>query len=257
MWGKRRLLMVEQLTDLRPDLIAMQEVSLKGNSSNAHWLAQELNQRKTDDEALYNLYLCPRTGNKENAEGIAILSRFQVKRHEILDLLTQNRVAQLVEFRIEGQLLMMVNGKFFWNPGEAPERKAQIELLLDWLDAQPAEIPVIVAGDFNGDPKTVSIELMREYFDSAHRAVHGEEPEFTCPTPLPVSKRVQLRNMVRWGLGKRPKPDLTWRKTLDYIFVDPRLHTLDCKLVLDKPADNNESLYPSDHFGIYALIKVN
>ena len=98
---------------------------------------------------------------------------------------------------------------------------------------------------------------MRQYFDSAHRAVHGDEPEYTCPTPLPVSKRVQLRNMLAWRLGKRPKPDPTWRGTLDYIFVDPRLHTLDCKLVLDKPAENHENLYPSDHFGIYALIKVN
>lgn len=257
MWGKRRHLIVDQLTDLWPDLIAMQEVSLKGNTSNAHWLAQELNQRKTDNEDLYNLYLCPRTGSKERVEALAILSRLPVKRHEILDLLTQNRVAQLVELRIEGQTLMLVNGKFFWHPGESPERKAQIELLLDWLDTQPAQIPIVVAGDFNGNPKTPSIEFMRQYFDSAHRAVHSDEPEFTCPTPLPVSKRVQLRSMLKWRLGKRPKPDPTWRGTLDYIFVDPRLHTLECKLVLDKPDENNESLYPSDHFGIYALIKVN
>ena len=113
MWGKRCHLIVDQLADLRPDLIAMQEVSSKGNSSNAHWLAQELNQRKTDDDDLYNLYLCPRTGSKGSTEGVAILSRLPVKRHEILDLLTQNRVAQLVEVRIEGQPLMLVNGKFY------------------------------------------------------------------------------------------------------------------------------------------------
>ena len=56
-WGKRRILMVDQLAAINPDLIAVQEVSLKGNSSNAHWLAQELNSRKDEDDDLYNLYL--------------------------------------------------------------------------------------------------------------------------------------------------------------------------------------------------------
>jgi len=257
LWAKRRHLLVDQLADLNPDLIALQEVSLKGNSSNAQWLAQELNQRKDENENLYNLYLCPKTGNKGHVEGIAILCRFPVKRHEILDLLTQNRVAQLVEFRINSDTLILVNGHFLWNPGESRERVNQIELLLDWLDTQPAEVPVIVTGDFNSLPGTASIELMREYFDSAYRAVHGQEPEYTCPTPLPGSKRSQLRSLIGWALGKRPKPDSNWRGTLDYIFVDPRLHTEDCQRVLDIPAEDEPTLFPSDHYGINAIIKVN
>jgi endonuclease/exonuclease/phosphatase family metal-dependent hydrolase len=256
-WKKRRTLLVDQLAELNPDLIALQEVSLKGSSSNAHWLAQELNQRKGEDEDLYNLYLSPKTGNKERVEGIAILSRFPVKRHEILDLLTQNRVAQLVEFRIDGEILIFVNGHLFWQPGESQERNVQVELLLDWLDTQPADVPVIVAGDFNGLPGTTATELMREYFDSAYQAIHGAEPEYTCPTPLPNSTRFKLQSLIGWRLGKRPKPDPDWKGTLDYIFVDPRLHTEDCQLVLDRPAENNANLYPSDHFGIFAIIKVN
>lgn len=256
-WKKRRTLLVDQLAELNPDLIAIQEVSLKGSSSNAHWLAQELNDRKDEDEDLYNLYLSPKTGNKKPVEGIAILSHFPVKRHEILDLLTQNRVAQLVEFRIDGEILIFVNGHLFWQPGESQERNVQVELLLDWLDTQPANVPVIVAGDFNGLPGTPAIELMREYFDSAYQAIHGDEPEYTCPTPLPSSTRVKLRSLISWRFGKRPKPDPDWKGTLDYIFVDPRLHTEDCKLVLDRPAEYNANIFPSDHFGIYAIIKVN
>jgi endonuclease/exonuclease/phosphatase family metal-dependent hydrolase len=249
--------MVDQLAALNPDLIAVQEVSLKGNSSNAHWLAQELNSRKDEDDDLYNLYLAPKTGSQERVEGIAILSRFPVKRHEILDLLTQNRVAQLIEFRINGEILILVNGHFFWQHGESGERSTQVEILLDWLDTQPADVPVIVAGDFNGLPGSTAIEMMREYFDSAFRAIHGDEPEYTCPTPLPKSTRVKFRNMIDSRFGKRPKDDPDWKGTLDYIFVDPRLHTEDCQLVLDQPADNDPTLFPSDHFGIYALIKVN
>ena len=251
-WNRRRQLIVDQLTELNPDLIALQEVAMKGKSSNAHWLADELNRHKDEDENLYNVYLCPKTGAKKDEEGIAILCRLQVKRHEILDLLTQNRVAQLVEFRIDDEIVLLVNGHFFWGPDDAGERNAQIELLLDWLDTQPADVPVVVVGDFNGVPGSKAIQTMRQYFDSAHRAIHDEEPEYTCPTPLPSSPRVQLRALGGWLLGKRDKPDPDWRGTLDYIFVDPRLHTTECEVVLNQPDPTDENIYPSDHFGLYA-----
>jgi endonuclease/exonuclease/phosphatase family metal-dependent hydrolase len=257
LWGKRRHLLVDQLADLNPDIIALQEVSLKGSTNNAQWLTQELNTKIDEKEKKYDTFLCPKTGTKEHLEGIATLTRFPVKRHEILDLLTQNRVAQLLEMRLNGMGLMFVNGHFFWGPDDVTARKEQIELMLDWLDTQPAEMPVIVAGDFNGLPDSPPIELMRQYFDSAHRVVHGDEPEYTCPTPLPSSTRVKLRNLIGWGLGKRVKPDTNWKGTLDYIFVDPRLHTMDCYLALNQPSEKDLRIYPSDHFGIYASIQVN
>ncbi len=257
LWGKRRVLLVEQLTALNPDLIALQEVSLKGNASNAHWLVQELNQFKDEDEDVYNLYLSPKTGKEEHLEGIAILCRFPVKRHEILDLLSQNRVAQLIEFRINSDTLIFVNGHLYLQPGESQERVDQVELILDWLDTQPADVPVIVAGDFNGIPGSPAIELMRVYFDSAYRAIHGKEPEYTFPTPLLSSTRAKLRNFLGLSIGKRETIDPDLKATLDYIFVDPRLQTINCHLVLDVPLANDPNLYPSDHFGIYAVVRVN
>ena len=42
LWDVRGSLLVDQLAELNPDLIAMQEVSLKGEGSNAHWVAEQL-----------------------------------------------------------------------------------------------------------------------------------------------------------------------------------------------------------------------
>jgi len=259
LWNKRRPLLIEQITALDPDLIAMQEVSLKGDSSNAHWVAEQLNLGRdaNDKNPPYDVYLCPKTGIYENKEGIAILSRLPVKHHESLDLLTQSRVAQLVRFRVENCELLLVNGHFFWEPGVSEKRQEQIELLLDFLDTQPVDQPVIICGDFNGTPETPAIERMRQYFDSAHKIVHKQEPEYTCPTPLPHAPKVKLRQVATQILGMRPKTDPDWRGALDYIFVDPRLQTQECEVVFNIPADNNPEIYPSDHFGLFASILIN
>ncbi len=256
LWKARGPLLVEQLAELSPDLIAMQEVTLQGKRSNAHWVADELNRLNPAPEKIrpYEVFLCPKTGMYARKEGLAVLSRFPVRHHEQLDLLTQNRVAQIVRFRLAGSELLLVNAHFFWHPGESPERQAQVELLLDFLDTQPVELPVVICGDFNGTPGTPAIERMREYFDSAHNIVHKREPEYTAPSPLPQSPKYRLRNAVAWAMRKRPKPDPEWRGTLDYIFVDPRLHAEACEVVLNRPADDDPRIYPSDHFGLFAKI---
>jgi endonuclease/exonuclease/phosphatase family metal-dependent hydrolase len=258
LWEARSPLLVEQLAELDADLIAMQEVSLESDISNAHWVADQLNQRREEPEKVppYEVLLCPRTGVYAKKEGLAVLSRLPVKQHESLDLLSQTRVAQIVGFRLENTDLLLVNGHFFWEPGPSPKRQEQIELLLDFLDTQPVEQRVIVCGDFNGMPGTPAIERMRQYFDSAYNIVHKQEPEYTCPTPLPNAPRVKLRNVAGWVLGMRPKPNPEWRGTLDYIFVDPRLQTQDCQVVLNESPEDDSEIYPSDHFGLWASIKV-
>ena len=251
--------MLDQLAELNSDLIAMQEVRLKGDSSTAHWLCEKLNQRQKDSgkSVPYQVLLCQRTGVLKNQEGIAVLSRLPIKRNLSLDLLTQNRVAQVIGFRVDGSDLILVNGHFFWQPGVSDGRQRQIELLLDFLDTQPVDQPVVVCGDFNGVPGTPAIERMRQYFDSAYKFVNKHEPEYTCPTTLPQSKRVHIRNLIMWLLRMRPYPYANWQGTLDYIFVDPRLQTLDCKVVMNIPASENPQIYPSDHLGLWAEIKVN
>lgn len=248
LWHRRRGLLLQGLTDLNPDLIALQEVSLPEN--NAQWLAEQI--------GIEHVYLCPKTGKASTREALAILSRLPFDNQGMLDLKTQSRVAQYVQVRIAGQPVVIANGHFFWQPGDSPERQRQIERLLGWLDSFATHLPIIVCGDFNSLPESPSILKMRQAFVSAYAARHGREPEYTTPTPLPRSKWKLLQTLLRFIKYIRLKDvELDWQGTLDYIFVNELIHVRDCQLVLDQPAPENPRLYPSDHFGLMAVLDIN
>ena len=69
-WNQRRELLLDQLAELDSDLVALQEVSLSGNSSNAHWLAENLNLRVSVDQPQYQVYLSPRSGLSKKGESL-------------------------------------------------------------------------------------------------------------------------------------------------------------------------------------------
>lgn len=243
LWDKRRGLLVKGLAGQEPDLVALQEVSLPQN--NAAWLAKEL--------GIPYVYLTPKTGKAAHREGIAILSRFPFEKQETLDLRTQQRVAQYVQVRVGGQPLVFANAHFYWQPGEAAERLQQVELMLEWLGAIPGSPGMVVCGDFNATPNLPSYRRMRQEFVSAYAAVHGQEPEFTSPTPLPRSTLVTLGVLLRFFKNIRLKEiQRDWHGTLDYIFTNQGVQVQDCQVVLNQPAPDDPRLYPSDHFGLAA-----
>lgn len=248
LWHERRGLIVQGLKALNPDLVSLQEVSLPEN--NARWLADQI--------GLQHVYLCPKTGQASKREAIAILSRLPFYSQGMLDLETQNRVAQYVQVRVADHPVIIANGHFFWQPGDSPERQRQIARLLEWLHTLAMDMPVVVCGDFNSTPESPSIRRMRSEFDSAYAAEHGHEPEFTTPTPLPRSKWILLQTLLRFikyiRLGDFK---LGWQGTLDYIFVNALVQVKDCQLVLNQPAPENPRLYPSDHFGLMAVLDIN
>jgi endonuclease/exonuclease/phosphatase family metal-dependent hydrolase len=100
-------------------------------------------------------------------------------------------------------------------------------------------MPIVVGGDFNGTPESSAIARMRQHFTSAYAAHNGEEPRFTCPTPLAFDD---------WQ-----KP---WRGTLDYLFVNRYLRVLNCRLILFWPSRHNPYIYPSDHLGLVGALDV-
>jgi endonuclease/exonuclease/phosphatase family metal-dependent hydrolase len=69
-------------------------------------------------------------------------------------------------------------------------------------------------------------------------------------------------NNVRKGLSavgnmiayRQPEP---WRGTVDYIFADENFTVAECDVVLNQPAPNDPTLYPSDHVGLCATLSLD
>lgn len=247
-WPERQSLLVRGLADLAPDLVALQEVTDPLGRGTAHLLAEELGG--------YSAHVCPKAGLGRRREGIALLSRLSVEKHETLDLRGQQRTAQFVRVRVGGRPLVVANAHLYWPPGAHAARLRQVERLLAWLEASEPGAAAVVCGDFNATPGSRAIARMGRSFTSAHEAAHGREPEFTCPMPLVGGGRVRgavTRGSLRLFTNR---PGSTWRGTLDYIFVSPGVQVRECRIFLDRPAPDDPSLYASDHLGLAATLEV-
>ena len=254
-WDERKRLIVEGFKHHKPDLIALQEVSVP--AKNAEWLAEQLSTTELDD---YSLHITPKTGSKKHSlEGIAILSRLPVEEMHWQDLGTQSRVAQLVRVRVNDKPLLFVNGHFFWHPTDHDHRLQQVQLLKKWIRTHLAQTPeagVIVCGDFNGTPESRAITTMRQDFQSAYAVAHGREPYWTCPTPVQWSTepwREAVMNVLGLATTKKLGP---WRGTLDYIFVNDQVQVEACHLSFTTHAPHDKTLFPSDHLGLVAKVRL-
>lgn len=245
LWPRRRELLIEGLASLKLDLLALQEVRIQEQV--AEWLAGRL--------GFSEVYITPKSDHRGQHEGIAILSRLPIVERDWLDLGSQSRVAQRVTVSHEGRAVVLANAHFYWWAGDSDERTAQVERLIAWLDPLMADSPVVVCGDFNATPDRPAIRRMYQDFESAHKAVHGAEPAYTCPTPLQnISFGRRLRQVIIDLVANKSLK--SWRGAIDYVFINHKLTAKDCQVVLDQPAPDNPRLYPSDHFGIMAELEL-
>jgi endonuclease/exonuclease/phosphatase family metal-dependent hydrolase len=244
-WQERRPLILAEIRDFEPDLVAFQEVSMPGDT-----LAGLV-----DGLQGYSVHGCPKFNLRMHREGIAILSRLPVVGTDILYLGRQGRVAQRILVRWGEQQLVFANTHLYWSPVDDPIRLNQVRRLLTWLDPG---LPTILCGDFNAFPRYRIFDLIRQRFQSAHAAVHGGEPRFTFPTPLwrgPGLRHSARHKMLRWARRLTPgRCEDNWCETVDYIFVEPSLQVLSCEVCFDQPAAHDDRLYPSDHLGLTAQI---
>ncbi len=246
-WKERRSLIVSELRRSMPDVVALQEVSVQ--ISNAHWIAEQLGG--------YEVYLCPKSNGLGAHEGLAILSRLPVEKHETLAFGQQGRVAQRAMLLKGGQRWVVANTHLYWSPFDDPIRRRHAHRLLAWLGD---DLPTVLCGDFNSLPHYKALTHLRQRFASAHVVHHGREPDFTFPTPLKrgpglrhSARRAALR-LIGQVIDRRRS---AWQGTVDYIFIDRGIHVLKCGVLFNKPAEHDSLLFPSDHYGLAASLALS
>lgn len=232
-WVERFPLVVETLLAADADLIGLQEVSLKlGTKNQAQMIADALHEKLGKE--CYQVYFRACRGTQHKNEGIAILSRLPVLAVASIPLPGIWRVALRVEVDWEGRRFGFVNTHLHHEPHDDEViRYPQAEKLLAWAQAQ--DHPCLVVADFNAVPESTTIRLLKRHYRSAYEAVHGVEPEYTCPTPLDPGFSMKKKTMI------------------DYVFYPADAFSVQaCGLIGDIPHPQDATLYPSDHLGILA-----
>ncbi len=231
-WEQRFPLVIEQLSALAPDVIGLQEVDL--GIDQGITIARAIN-KTLPQHPHYRMKHATSPGLRASTFGIGTLARLEPVEHQILDLMTFDRIAQRLVFEVDGSRFALVNTHLH-HPVEAPEERAvQAEYLLAWLDKQE-KLPLVVLGDFNAYAGEKTVSIFKSRFRSAHEAVHGREPELTWPTPVNTY-------------------DNSPPGTLDYIYVSPEFRVADAGLAFNTPSPDNADLFPSDHLGLFAVLE--
>jgi endonuclease/exonuclease/phosphatase (EEP) superfamily protein YafD len=96
-------------------------------------------------------------------------------------------------------------------------------------------------GDFNADPSEPTVARMRAAgYRSAFAEANGEDPAVTWPSGLQAP-----------AMDTDGSPEC-----LDYIWIRGAVRADTARLVFDRPAVGDPTLYPSDHLGIAAWLEV-
>ena len=230
-WELRLPLVVDQLEKLMPDVIGFQEVDLMIDQGIE--ISRAVNKR-LPGRPHYRIKHATTPGLRASIFGIGTLAKVECVEHEILDLMTFDRIAQRMVYAVDGARFALVNTHLHHPPEAVDERAEQAEYILRWLDRHET-LPTIVSGDFNSYEGERTVEIMKGRFRSALEAANGHEPEKTWPTPVNTF-------------------DDAPAGTLDYIYVSPEFKVVEAGLAFDQPAADNADRYPSDHLGLYAVL---
>ncbi len=233
-WPARFALMLEEIRELDPDIIGLQEVIQRQDFDNqAMQLADSLGYfyyfDSVDDES------------RDTRFGNAIVSRYPIEETNFRALEPLDAYRKVVHARIsvDGQTLDVYNTHLH-NPGDATEtRKTQIRDMLDFIDETGTSDLVFVMGDFNANPDWEEMEVMYERFIDVYPLFHENhlDPE---------------HGTLNYHLGHS-------QRRIDYVFFEEKssvfLTPLSAEIVLDEPDEND--IYPSDHFGVLAAFDVS
>jgi endonuclease/exonuclease/phosphatase family metal-dependent hydrolase len=230
-WDERLPLILADMAALQPDLLGLQEV------------VYVLQQDRLIGAAGEGRYEAHRAwaGRPEYGNSLLVREPLVAREVERLDLgLDRSVLRGIVTLPGRARLLVAVTHLHHAVPDEA-ERDAQAVRLLAWLTEGPSSDVQVVVGDFNAEPvEPAYARIAGAGFASAFATANGAEPAVTWPSGLQAP-----------GMDTDGDPGC-----LDYIWVRGAAVVADARLVFDRPAVGDPTLYPSDHFGMSAHLEV-
>ena len=237
-WQEREAAIVATLRVARPDVVVLTESWTKGDDSQAARLAAALDLSHHAGSGV--------TAQEDHTalSGVSVISRWPIK-HESSHTFGDARVhyAELNGPRGPIQVYGLVMDAWWFDESEA--RQEAVRGLLAYVnDVQDAQIPLVVCGDFNADPDSDEIRMLRG--------------RTTAPVP-------GLSFYDAWEVAGSSAPGYTWsnsnpwatqllwpNRRIDYIFsAAPRRggagHPLRASLQGTRPINGT---YPSDHYAL-------
>jgi len=231
-WEERLPLLLADTAALRPDLLGLQEV--------VYPMQQDrLLAAGTRDE--YEIHR-GWAGRPEYGNSLLVRAPLAADGTERLDLGHQRAVHRARVTLPDGEALLVAVTHLHHRVPDAAVRDEQAATLVAWLDAAPPAAGLIVMGDFNADPDEPAYgRMVRAGFRSAFAEANGGEPEVTWPSGL-----------------QAPAMDTDGDPScLDYVWLRGGVRTEHARLWADQPAADDPTLYPSDHFGVFATVEVD
>src|SRR4030095_3109893 len=168
-WQARRELIVEQLGELKPDMLALNEIHIPEQTG--RWLQGAAADRPN---LRYALLQQTKVGDVSSTQAEGLLTQYPVIETANLDYRSHNCVALAARFEIDGRLLDVYVTHLIAARVEDAARPYPVTPLLEWIRSRDDAAGSIVCGDFNAAPDQPSIRLM----SAAYR------PTPTQPTAL-------------------------------------------------------------------------
>jgi endonuclease/exonuclease/phosphatase family metal-dependent hydrolase len=230
-WPERLPLILADMAALQPDLLGLQEV------------VYVMQQDRIIGAAGEGRYDAIRGWAGRPEYGNSLLLREPLAARDVarVDLgRDRSAIRAVVDLPGTGSVLIVVT-HLHHVTGAAMERDVQAAALVAWLDGAAATDAQIVMGDFNADPAEPTHDRMRSAgFRSAFAEANGSEPAVTWPSGLQAP-----------AMDTDGDP-----RCLDYIWLRGAVRAGEARLVFDRPAADDPTLFPSDHLGISARLEI-
>ena len=253
-WRERLAVIANGLRALDPHVIGLQEI-WQDDSNSAQDIADAIGGE-------WHVYYGPAWEVENRSEGNAVLSRFPIVESETWPLPApthdhDRNLVYVVAATPWGKLPVFVT-HLSWMFHHGAARLQQLMQVREWMKerapiqkgGEPSEmLPPVFMGDLNAEPVADEIRFLHGYLADPYGfyladcwARCGDGPGHTW----------DRRNAYA---AREPHPD----RRLDYIFVRGpdrwrRGEPAAAKLVLDAPVDG---VFASDHFGLYAELRVS